>query len=84
MSFLLFYVRFVSKGFFKYSIYATMVLNTLFTVVTWLIYCLQCIPLDAYFNKTAHPTVQCLDNSILYFVPAAFVSLLLDWIDLRH
>jgi hypothetical protein len=65
MAFLLFYLRFL--------VYGTMGLNTLFAIITWLLYVLQCVPLDAYFNPAAHPAVKCLDKSILAFVPAAFV-----------
>ncbi|CZR51053.1 uncharacterized protein PAC_00928 [Phialocephala subalpina] len=75
-AFLLFYLRFAVKG-FRVLVFCTMGLNTLFTVITWLVYCFQCIPLDAFFNKAAHPEVKCLDNSILAFVPAAF-SILID------
>lgn len=71
-AFLLFYLRFAVKG-FRLLVFCTMGLNTLFTVITWLVYCFQCIPLDAFFNKAAYPEVKCLDNSILAFVPAAFV-----------
>jgi hypothetical protein len=74
MAFLLFYLRFAAAKVFRTLVYATMGLNTLLTVIIWFIYCFQCIPLDAYFNKAAHPTVKCLDNSILFFVPAAFVG----------
>jgi hypothetical protein len=51
-----------------------MALNTVFAVITWLLYLFQCVPLDAYFHPAAHPSVKCLDRSVLAFVPAAFVS----------
>ena len=71
MAFLLFYLRIAHTKIFTWSIYATIATNCVFTVIIWMIYCFQCIPLDAYFNKAAHPTVQCLPNKVLYFVPAA-------------
>lgn len=77
MAFLLFYLRFATAKIFRNLVYCTMALNTLSAVSTWTIYCLQCIPLDAYFHPELHPTVKCLDKSILAFVPAAFVSHLL-------
>jgi hypothetical protein len=75
MAFLLFYLRFANTRLFRNLVYCTMALNTLTAVTTWTIYCLQCMPLDAYFHPEAHPTVKCLDKSVLAFVPAAFVSL---------
>jgi hypothetical protein len=86
MAFLLFYLRFATAKTFKFLVYGTMGLNTLFAIITWLLYVLQCVPLDAYFNPAAHPAVKCLDKSILAFVPAAFVRLLpsnfTSWIEL--
>lgn len=73
MAFLLFYLRFATR-LFKTLVYCTMGLNMLFTIIIWLIGFLQCIPLDALFHPAAHPTVKCLDNSVLAYVPAAFVS----------
>lgn len=73
MAFLSFYLRFATK-LFKKLVYCTIGLNTLFTLIQWLIYCLQCIPLDTFVHPTAHPNVKCLDNSVLAFVPAALVS----------
>ncbi|KAE8444094.1 hypothetical protein EG329_000876 [Mollisiaceae sp. DMI_Dod_QoI] len=70
MAFLLFYLRFATKR-FRTLVLCTMGLNTLFTLIQWLLYCLQCIPLDTFFHPAAHPTVKCLDNKILAFVPAA-------------
>ncbi|KAH6663542.1 hypothetical protein B0J14DRAFT_258505 [Halenospora varia] len=71
MAFLLFYLRFAIK-LFRTLVFWTIGLNTLFTIIIWLIYCFQCIPLSAFFNPTMHPGVKCLKNSILAFVPAAF------------
>jgi hypothetical protein len=70
-AFLLFYLRFATK-IFRTLVYCTVGLNTILTLIIWLMYCFQCMPLDAFFNPAAHPTTKCLDNSILAFVPAAF------------
>jgi hypothetical protein len=56
-------------------VYYTIALNCIFALVQWLIYCLQCIPLDAFFHRQDYPTVRCLDNSVLAFVPASLVSI---------
>jgi hypothetical protein len=73
-AFLLFYLRF-AKGIFRTLTYSVIGLNTTFTIIEWLIYCLQCVPLGAFFHKAEHPGVNCLSNTVQAFVPAAFVSL---------
>ncbi|RDW71711.1 hypothetical protein BP5796_07745 [Coleophoma crateriformis] len=70
MAFLLFYLRFATKTFRK-LVYCTIGLNVVFTLIQWLLYCLQCFPLDAFFHKANHPGAKCLSNKILAFVPAA-------------
>lgn len=75
MAFLLFYLRFATTRTFRYLVYGTMGLNTIFSLITWLLYVLQCVPLDAVFHPAAHPTAKCIDRSVLAFVPTAFVSL---------
>lgn len=72
MAFLLFYLRFATK-LFRTLVFCTIGLNTIFTAVQWLLYCLQCIPIDAFFHKAAHPNISCVDNSVLAFLPAALV-----------
>ena len=74
MTFLLFYLRLAHTNTFKWLTYGTMGLNTVFTLIIWLIYVLQCVPLDAYFHPQAHPDVICLPTKVLYYVPAALVS----------
>jgi Fungal rhodopsin domain len=74
MAFLLFYLRFATTRTFRYLVYGTMGLNTIFSLITWLLYVLQCVPLDAVFHPAAHPTAKCLDRRVLAFVPTAFVS----------
>lgn len=73
MAFLLFYLRFATKR-FRTLVFCTIGINCAFTVIQWLLYCLQCIPIDAFFHPELHPGVKCIDNSVLAFVPAALVS----------
>ncbi|KAL2059803.1 hypothetical protein VTL71DRAFT_10187 [Oculimacula yallundae] len=70
MAFLLFYLRFATKV-FRTLVICTIGLNCAFTVAQWLLYCLQCMPIDAFFHPELHPGVQCIDNKILAFLPAA-------------
>ena len=77
MAFLLFYLRFATTRTFKYLVYSTMGLNTIFSTITWTLYVLQCMPLDALFHPAAHPTAKCVDRAVLAFVPTGFVSRLL-------
>lgn len=77
MAFLLFYLRFAAKSFRK-MVYITMGINCLFTLIIMLIYCLQCIPLDAFFQPAEHPDVKCLNKNTLAFPPAAFVRTFLS------
>ncbi|KAL3476708.1 hypothetical protein BJX99DRAFT_258258 [Aspergillus californicus] len=77
--FLLFYFRLASKTTFVYSVYATLVLNLLITIALWLLYCLQCRPLAAFWNSAAYPDATCLSTSITYYVPVA-LNILTDFI----
>ncbi|PBP16768.1 hypothetical protein BUE80_DR012336 [Diplocarpon rosae] len=70
MAFLLFYLRFATK-LFRTLVFCTIGLNCAFTVAQWMVYCLQCLPLDTFFHPAAHPTVRCIDNKVLAFLPAA-------------
>ncbi|KAL4886243.1 hypothetical protein BJY04DRAFT_213774 [Aspergillus karnatakaensis] len=70
-AFLIFYLRLASKTSFTYSVYATMVLNFLVTVAIWLLYCLQCRPLAAFWNAAAYPDATCLDTAVTYYVPVS-------------
>lgn len=75
MAFLLFYLRFATKT-FRTLVYVTMGINFIFTLITMLIYGLQCLPLDAFFHPMLHPDVKCLNKNTQAFVPASFVSTL--------
>ncbi|KAF9639898.1 putative integral membrane protein [Lasiodiplodia theobromae] len=69
MGFLLFYMRLSHVPSFRILIYMTMVGNALCTVGIWLLYCLQCIPLEAFWNPAKYPDTICLNSSVTYFVP---------------
>ena len=83
-AFLLFYLRLTKQTFFIYSVYATMALNIAIAVALWLVYCLQCQPLAAFWNKMAYPDAKCLDTAITYYVPVALVSSLVHPIPLSQ
>ncbi|KAL2851911.1 hypothetical protein BJY01DRAFT_232806 [Aspergillus pseudoustus] len=79
MSFLLFYLRLASKTSYTYSVYATMILNLVIAVGLWLLYCLQCRPLQAFWNSAAYPDATCLDTSVAYYVPVS-LNIMTDFI----
>ncbi|PMD65643.1 uncharacterized protein K444DRAFT_608218 [Hyaloscypha bicolor E] len=72
MAFLLFYLRFATTRTFRCLVYGTMGLNTIFSIITWLLYVLQCMPLDAIFHPAAHPKAKCVDRAVLAFAPTGF------------
>ncbi|KAL4922112.1 hypothetical protein BDW62DRAFT_172956 [Aspergillus aurantiobrunneus] len=78
-TFLQFYFRLANKTSFTYSIYATMALNLAIAVALWLLYCLQCRPLPAFWNAAAYPDAICLDTSVTYYVPVS-LNILTDFI----
>ncbi|KAI9375055.1 hypothetical protein BJX61DRAFT_540203 [Aspergillus egyptiacus] len=69
--FLLFYLRLVNKPSFLYSVYATMLLNFLVAVALWLLYCLRCRPLPAFWNPGAYRDATCVETAVTYYLPAA-------------
>lgn len=79
-AFLQFYMRLANKASFTYSVYATMGLNAGIAVGLWLLYCLQCRPLAAFWNAEAYPDASCLDTEVTYYVPVSFVCSLLSMI----
>ncbi|KAL4901992.1 hypothetical protein BDW74DRAFT_181149 [Aspergillus multicolor] len=78
-AFLQFYLRLANRPSFTYSVYVTMVLNAVIAVALWLLYCLQCRPLAAFWNAAAYPGAKCLDTPVTYYVPVAF-NILTDFI----
>ncbi|KAK8129974.1 hypothetical protein PG999_002354 [Apiospora kogelbergensis] len=55
---------------FRRLVWATMVLNTAFMIVNWLLAFLQCIPMDAIFHPERHPDAKCIDKNILLMGPS--------------
>ncbi|OJJ54839.1 hypothetical protein ASPSYDRAFT_93737 [Aspergillus sydowii CBS 593.65] len=78
-AFLQFYLRLANKTSFTYSVYATMALNVAVAVAIWLLYCLQCRPLPAFWNPTMYPDADCLKTAVTYYVPAS-LNILTDFI----
>jgi hypothetical protein len=72
--FLFFYLRLSPVQTFVRFVYGTMVINALAAVGIWLLYCLQCFPLDAFMHPALHPNAKCVEVLITYFVPASIVS----------
>lgn len=75
MGFLLFYMRLSHVQSFRILIYMAMVCNALCTVGIWVLYCLQCIPLEAFWNPAKYPDTICLNSSVTYFVPYSLVRI---------
>lgn len=75
MCFLLFYLRLCHERKFVIAVYCVMGYNVVTTIVLWLVYILQCIPLDALLHPSAHPDVKCLAVDVIYvFVPYPLVG----------
>ncbi|KAL4746150.1 hypothetical protein BDW72DRAFT_197965 [Aspergillus terricola var. indicus] len=56
-----------------------MVLNFLIAVGLWLLYCLQCQPLPAFWNSAAYPDATCLATAVTYYVPVS-LNIITDFI----
>ncbi|KAI5843173.1 hypothetical protein BZA05DRAFT_187187 [Tricharina praecox] len=69
MCILAFYLRLSPLQTFRRAVYGTMALNTVCTVVIWLVYCLQCIPLKGFWAPTVK--AKCLPPLFLNFFPAS-------------
>ncbi|KAK7980867.1 FAD-binding- type 2 [Apiospora arundinis] len=69
-TFLMFYLRLSPNHTFRRLVWATMVLNTAFMVVNWLLAFLQCIPMDAIFHPERHPDAKCINKSLLLMGPS--------------
>lgn len=69
MCFLLFFFRLSKNKVFRASLWATIVFHSVSTVGIWLLYGLQCMPLEAFYDAAKHPTVQCISPNVAYWVP---------------
>ena len=74
MSFLFFFLRLSQSRPFHIAVYLVMGANAFVTVGTWTLYCLQCIPIEAYWYPERHPDVKCLPFSLSLWLPATAVS----------
>ncbi|KAK8087401.1 hypothetical protein PG994_002375 [Apiospora phragmitis] len=71
MSFLCFYFRTLTTTTrFQNAVYVVMSLVCCQTVRTWIFYCLQCIPIDAYFHPELYPNRRCVASSLSYYLPS--------------
>ncbi|KAI9926159.1 hypothetical protein MW887_004622 [Aspergillus wentii] len=68
-AFLFFYLRLSPDQRFRRVVYATMLLNTLFTIANWLIAFLQCKPFKAAIYKSSYPNAKCIDPYVLNMLP---------------
>ncbi|KUI57751.1 hypothetical protein VP1G_10972 [Cytospora mali] len=65
MTLLVFYLRLSPDQSFRRWCIATMILNTVVTVINWLLAFFQCMPLDAYFHPELNPDAKCIDGNVL-------------------
>ncbi|RYP23572.1 hypothetical protein DL765_001086 [Monosporascus sp. GIB2] len=78
MSFLLFFLRLSPSTKFKIAVYIVVGANVFVTTGTWVLYCLQCIPIEAYWYPERHPDVQCLPFALSLWLPASAL-IAVDW-----
>ncbi|OCL09637.1 hypothetical protein AOQ84DRAFT_353935 [Glonium stellatum] len=69
-AFLLFYLRLSPKKTLKRLVWATMGLNTAFTLTNWLLAFLQCRPFAAILQAKDYPDAKCIDELIILIVPS--------------
>jgi hypothetical protein len=64
MCFLLFYRRLSEERWFQRALYGVIGFHAVTTVVIWLLYALQCMPLAAFYDPLGHPGVTCLPTGM--------------------
>ncbi|KAI0480039.1 hypothetical protein GGR56DRAFT_248853 [Xylariaceae sp. FL0804] len=69
MCFLLFYFRLSKTEAFLRALWAVIAFHCVTTVVIWLLYALQCMPLAAFWDPTKYPNTTCLSSNVTYWVP---------------
>lgn len=74
-AFLLFYLRLSPSVTFQRCVYATMALNTTFTIINWLLAFLQCRPFASIFNRAAYPDAVCINPLVILMGPSVLVRL---------
>ncbi|RYO77501.1 hypothetical protein DL766_004933 [Monosporascus sp. MC13-8B] len=60
------------------TVYIVVGANVFVTTGTWVLYCLQCIPIEAYWYPERHPDVQCLPFALSLWLPASAL-IAVDW-----
>ena len=64
MCFLLFFFRLSSQRPFRIALWSVIVFHAGSTIAIWLLYALQCQPLEAFYNKARYPDVKCISNDM--------------------
>ena len=64
MCFLLFYFRLSKTSLFRRCLWGVIGFHIVTTVVIWLLYGLQCMPLAAFYDAASYPDVKCLDTNM--------------------
>jgi hypothetical protein len=72
-AFLFFYLRLSPDLFFKRCVYGTMVLNSIFTVINWLLAFFQVQPFDAIFHPELYPNVKKINIYVVLMLPSVLV-----------
>ncbi|KAE8353447.1 hypothetical protein BDV28DRAFT_148027 [Aspergillus coremiiformis] len=68
--FLIFYLRLSPRRGFKLSVYGTMALNTIFTVINWLLAIFQCTPFDSILHPAKYPYAVCMNKFVVLMLPS--------------
>lgn len=64
MCFLLFYFRLSDTPTFRRCLWGVIVFHSVTTLVIWLLYALQCMPLAAFYDPQSYPDVKCLPTNM--------------------
>lgn len=76
MSFLLFYLRVLATtAGYKKAVWIVIGINIFQTIAILMLYGLQCIPIDAYFNPTLYDHPFCMSTGLTLYLPAGAVSI---------
>lgn len=64
MCFLLFFFRLSNTRTFRAALWSVIAFHCVTTVVIWLLYGLQCMPLAAFYDPESYPDVKCLHTNM--------------------
>ena len=73
MSFLLFFLRLSPDRGFRIAVFCVIAANVIVTVGTWVLYSLQCQPIEAYWYPERYPDIKCLSFGLSLWLPATSV-----------